>query len=127
MYTVLWTGQGLLAAVFLLSGVLKSTMSRERMLATGQTGAAAIPLPVVRFTAICESLAVIGLIVPPLVGIAPALSGWAAIGLAVVMVGAISMHSKLAITRSQPAEWRSVAANLVILAVCVFVAAERLA
>jgi hypothetical protein len=127
MNTVLWTGQGLLAAVFLLSGVLKSTMSRERMLATGQTGAAAIPLPVVRFTAICESLAVIGLIVPPLVGIAPALSGWAAIGLAVVMVGAISMHSKLAITRSQPAEWRSVAANLVILAVCVFVAAERLA
>jgi uncharacterized membrane protein YphA (DoxX/SURF4 family) len=127
MNTTLWLGQALLAAIFLFSGITKSTMSRERMLATGQTGGAAFPLPVTRFAAICELLAVLGLIAPRLVDIAPALTGWAAIGLAVVMVGAISMHIRLAITQDKPAEWRNVAATMAILVVCVFVAVGRLA
>jgi hypothetical protein len=126
MNTVLWIGQGLLALLFLISGAAKSTMSRERMLATGQTGGAAFPLPVVRFTAVCELLAAVGLIFPMLLGIAPVLTGWAAIGLAVVMVGATGMHGKLAITGSNPAEWRNAGFTVLIFAVCVFVAAGRL-
>jgi uncharacterized membrane protein YphA (DoxX/SURF4 family) len=127
MNMALWICQVLLAVVFLVSGIAKSTMSREQLLASGQTGAAAFPLPVTRFTAICELLAVVGLIVPPLLDIAPSLAGWAAIGLSVVMVGAMSMHSRLALTGPTPAEWRNVAVNVLILAVCVFVAVGRLA
>ena len=126
MNTALWIGQILLALLFGLSGALKSTMSRERMLATGQTGAAAYPLPVVRFTAICELLAVLGLILPWLTGVAPALTGWAAIGLVVVMLGAMAMHGRLAIVQHKPAEWRNVGINALILALCVFVAVGRL-
>lgn len=126
MTVALWTGQILLAAIFAVSGALKSTMSRQRMLETGQTGAAAYPLPVVRFTAICELLAVVGLILPVLLGIAPVLTGWAAVGLAVVMVGAMAMHAKLAVTQHKAAEWRNVGVNAVLLAVCVFVAVGRL-
>jgi uncharacterized membrane protein YphA (DoxX/SURF4 family) len=126
MNTALWVGQVLLAAIFALSGALKSTMSRQRMLETGQTGAAAYPLPVVRFTAICELFAVVGLILPVLLGIAPVLTGWAAVGLAVVMVGAMAMHGRLAVVQHKPAEWRNVGVNTVILAVCVFVAVGRL-
>jgi uncharacterized membrane protein YphA (DoxX/SURF4 family) len=126
MNTALWIGQVLLAAIFALSGALKSTMSRQRMLETGQTGAAAYPLPVVRFTAICELFAVPGLILPVLLGIAPVLTGWAAAGLAVVMVGAMVMHARLAVVRQRSAEWRNVGINTLILAVCVFVAAGRL-
>lgn len=126
MNAALWTGQIALAAIFALSGALKATMSRQRMLDTGQTGAAAYPLPVVRFTAVCELLAVVGLIVPPLVGVAPQLAGWAAVGLAVVMFGAIAMHARLAITQHKPKEWLNVAVNVVILLVCIFVAAGRL-
>jgi uncharacterized membrane protein YphA (DoxX/SURF4 family) len=126
MITTLWIAQVLLAAIFLLSGALKATMSRERMLATGQTGAAAYPLPVVRFTAVCELLAVIGLVVPPLVGVTPALAGWAAVGLAVVMLGAMAMHARLALTQHRSREWFNVGVNLVILLVCLFVAAGRL-
>ncbi|MBE1497023.1 putative membrane protein YphA (DoxX/SURF4 family) [Amycolatopsis lexingtonensis] len=126
MNTALWIGQVLLAAIFALSGVLKSTMSRQRMLETGQTGAAAYPLPVVRFTAICELFAVVGLILPVLLGIAPALTGWAAAGLAVVMLGAMAMHGRLAIVQHKPAEWRNVGVNALILAVCLFVAIGRL-
>jgi DoxX-like protein len=126
MITTLWIAQVLLAAIFLLSGALKATMSRERMLATGQTGAAAYPLPVVRFTAVCELLAVIGLVLPPLVGVAPALVGWAVVGLAVVMLGAMAMHARLALTQHRSREWFNVGVNLVILLVCLFVAVGRL-
>ncbi|GAA5146109.1 hypothetical protein GCM10023321_05050 [Pseudonocardia eucalypti] len=126
MNAALWTGQIALAAIFALSGALKSTMSRQRMLETGQTGAAAYPLPVVRFAAVCELLAVVGLIVPPLVGVAPQLAGWAAVGLAVVMLGAMAMHARLAITQRRPKEWFNVTVNVAILLVCIFVAAGRL-
>ncbi|WP_326833745.1 DoxX family protein [Amycolatopsis rhabdoformis] len=126
MNTALWTAQIALALLFALSGALKSTMSRERLLETGQTGAAAYPLPVVRFAAICELVAVLGLILPQLTGIAPSLTGWAAVGLVVVMIGAMAMHARLAITRHKPAEWRNVSANVLIAAVAVFVATGRL-
>ena len=126
MNAALWTGQILLAAIFAVSGALKSTMTQQRMLETGQTGAAAYPLPVVRFAAICEILAAVGLVLPLLLGIAPVLTGWAAVGLAVVMVGAMAMHSRLAIVQRKPAEWRNVGVNVALLAVCVFVAAGRL-
>jgi uncharacterized membrane protein YphA (DoxX/SURF4 family) len=126
MNAALWTGQVLLAVLFAVSGALKSVMSRQRMLETGQTGAAAYPLPVVRFTAICELLAAVGLVLPRLLGIAPVLTGWAAVGLAVVMLGAMAMHGRLAIVRHEPAEWRNAGINVALLAVCVFVAAGRL-
>lgn len=126
MNTALWIGQIVLAALFGLSGALKSTMSRERMLETGQTGAAAYPLPVVRFTAICELLAVLGLILPGLTGIAPELTGWAAAGLIVVMIGAIAMHARLAVVGHKNAEWRNAGVNVVILALAAFVAAGRI-
>jgi uncharacterized membrane protein YphA (DoxX/SURF4 family) len=126
MNIALWAGQVLLAAIFAVSGAFKSTMSQQRMLETGQTGAAAYPLPVVRFAAICEILAAVGLILPLLLGIAPVLTGWAAVGLAVVMVGAMAMHSRLAIVQHKSAEWRNVGVNVALLAVCVFVAAGRL-
>jgi len=124
MYTAVWTIQIALAIVFFASGLAKLTMSRERMLATGQTGAAAFPLPVVRFTATCELLAAVGLILPPLVGTAEPLVGWAAIGLVIVMIGALAMHSKLAIAQQQPKEWRNVGVNVVILVACLFVAVQ---
>ncbi|HEY2063326.1 DoxX family protein [Amycolatopsis sp. NBC_01480] len=126
MNAALWTGQIFLALIFALSGVLKSTMSRERMLETGQTGAAAFPLPVVRFAAICELIAVLGLILPQLTGVAPALTGWAAVGLVVVMIGAMGSHGRLAIVQHKPSEWRNVGVNVLLLAVCVFVAVGRL-
>ncbi|MFD9418483.1 hypothetical protein ACFWC9_27720 [Streptomyces goshikiensis] len=43
--------QGLLAAVFMGSGFLKSTQTKEKMIAAGQTGVAPFPLPVIRVVA----------------------------------------------------------------------------
>ncbi len=126
MNAAAWAAQIVLAVIFLASGLAKLTMSRERMLASGQTGAAAYPLPIVRFTAACELLAVVGLLLPTLLGIAAGLAGWAAVGLAIVMIGAMAMHSKLAVTEQRATEWRNVATNVALLVVCVFVAIQRI-
>ena len=68
MNIALWIGQVILAGVFAASGAAKSTMSPERMAATGQTGVALFPLPIVRFTAVMELTAAVGLILPQLTG-----------------------------------------------------------
>ncbi|MGH3477615.1 MAG: DoxX family protein [Acidimicrobiales bacterium] len=118
MDIALWTAQVLLAIVFAGSGVAKSTMSKDRLLATGQTGVATFPMPVVRFTAAMELLAAVGLILPWATGIAHVLTPAAAVGLGIVMVGAAGSHIRLG-------ELRNVAANGVLFALCLFVAISR--
>jgi uncharacterized membrane protein YphA (DoxX/SURF4 family) len=119
MNAALWTAQVILAVVFALSGSVKLTMSRQRLLDTGQTGIAEFPMPVVRFTAAMELLAAVGLIAPQLTGLAPALAPVAAMGLCVVMIGAAWAHSRLH-------EPRSIALNAVLFGLALFVALGRL-
>jgi hypothetical protein len=114
----LWIAQGILALIFLGSGIAKSIMSRERMLATGQTGAASQPLGLVRFIACCEILGAAGLILPPILGIGRFLTPLAATGLAVIMIGAARIHRKLK-------ESYAVVVNIALLALCVFVVYGR--
>jgi uncharacterized membrane protein YphA (DoxX/SURF4 family) len=120
MNVALWIGQGVLAALFAVSGSVKSTMSKERMIATGQTGVREFPLPVIRMVAALELLAVIGLLVPQATGVAPVFTPLAALGLAVVMVGAAVAHARLH-------ERGTSALNLVIMLLCLAVAIGRLA
>ncbi|HEX6871066.1 MAG TPA: DoxX family protein [Micromonosporaceae bacterium] len=120
MNTFLWILQILLAALFTWSGLAKGLMSRQRLLASGQTGIAVYPMPVVRATAVCELLAAAGLLLPWATGLAPALTPLAAVGLCVVMVGAAIAHTKLR-------EPRNVAANAVIFAAAITVALARFA
>ncbi|WP_019970459.1 DoxX family protein [Mycobacterium sp. 141] len=119
MNTALWTAQLVLAGIFALSGTAKLTMSRQRLLATGQTGTAMFPLPVVRFTAGMELLAVIGLVAPGLTRIGLVLTPLAAAGLCVVMIGAAWAHSRLH-------EPRSVLVNAVLFGLAAFVFIGRL-
>jgi hypothetical protein len=118
MNPVLWVCQGLLAILFLASGGAKISMSRERLLATGQTGIAPFPMPVVRLAAASELLAAVGLIMPWASGVLPVLTPVAAVGLGAVMIGAAGAHLHLR-------ERRSAAVNVVFLLVCVFVAVAR--
>jgi DoxX-like family/Sigma-70 region 2 len=83
-------------------------MSRDRLLATGQTGIAPFPMPVIRTTAGTELLTAVGLIMPWASGVLPMLTPLAAAGLAAVMVGAASSHLHLR-------EPLTAGANMVIL------------
>jgi uncharacterized membrane protein YphA (DoxX/SURF4 family) len=118
MNTVLWVFQGLLAAVFAASGVSKSTFSKEKLIAIGQTGVTPFPLPLVRFTAYCELLGAIAVILPWLTHVATPLTPLAAAGFAVIMVAAIASHARL----REPA---NVAITGLILLVAITVSAAR--
>ncbi len=129
MNVSLWTAQILLAALFLYSGVLKATWSKSHLLSRGQTGVAPFPPAVIRLTAVSELVAVVGLIAPRATGVAPVLTPFAAVGLSVVMIGALLSHSRLLLADRAAGrgsrEARNVATNLIVLALCVFVMVGR--
>jgi uncharacterized membrane protein YphA (DoxX/SURF4 family) len=118
MSVFLWLVQIVLAAIFLASGMSKLVMSKEKMLATGQTGTASQPLPVIRFVAVCEILGAAVLILPIALGIDRFLTPLAALGLVVIMLGAARIQIKLG-------QSRRVAVNIVLLILCLFVAYGR--
>lgn len=86
MNRVLWLVQGLLAVVFLMSGVTKLITPPEVMAAQ-----MALPLPTwfVSFIGVCEVLGALGLVLPGLLRIRPELTPLAAAGLTVLMTGAV--------------------------------------
>jgi hypothetical protein len=118
MNVFLWVLQGLLASVFAVSGAAKSTMSKPRLIASGQTGVTPFPLSLIRFTACCELLGALGMVLPRLTGVAPYLTPLAAAGFAVVMVAAIASHARL----REPV---NVTATSVLLLVALTVSAGR--
>lgn len=114
----LWVAQILVILVFGSSAAVKGTQSRERTVELGMTGVVNVPLPIIRFTALCEALGVIGLLAPYSTGVLPILTPLAAIGLGLIMVPAARLHLGL----GEP--WTA-AGNLVLLGVCAFVAVGR--
>lgn len=82
----LWTAQGVLAAIFLLSGAMKFVIPIEQM--AKQTS---LPVLFLRFVGVCEVLGAIGLVVPALSRIWPLLTPIAACGLLIIMVGATAV------------------------------------
>jgi uncharacterized membrane protein YphA (DoxX/SURF4 family) len=79
----LWTSQGILAALFVFSGVMKFVMPVEQM-----TKQIPVSGAFVHFIGVCELLGGIGLIVPALFRIWPILTPIAASGLVIIMAGA---------------------------------------
>jgi len=120
MNVTLWIGQALLAVIFTVSGALKSTQSRERMIETGQTAANIVPLRYMRVAGVSELLGVLGVLLPWATGIARVLTPVAAAGFGVIMILAAGVHSRLR-------EPRNVLTNALILALAVFVSWGRFA
>jgi hypothetical protein len=114
----LWVAQALLVAVFGFSAAVKGTQPKQRVLQLGMSGVVNIPVPLMRFTALCEVFGVIGLVLPYATGIAPILTPAAAIGLGMIMVAAAVIHLRL----QEP--WTA-AGNVILLALCVLVAIGR--
>ena len=86
-----WIVAGLLAAFYLYAGGKKLVQSKEQ-LAPMMGWVDTIPMPVVRGIGAVEVLGAIGLILPPLTGVAPVLALVAAIGFAVLQVLAGGVH-----------------------------------
>jgi hypothetical protein len=114
----LWVAQALLVAVFGFSAAVKGTQPKQRVLELGMSGVVNIPVPLMRFTALCEVFGVVGLVLPYATGIAPILTPAAAIGLGMIMIVAAVIHLRL----HEP--WTA-AGNVILLVLCVLVAIGR--
>ena len=89
LHIALWVFQVLLALLFLFSGGMKLVTPIET-LQEKMTWIHSAFLP--RFIGISEVLGAIGLILPSALRIQPKLTGFAAIGLAIIMVLAVIVH-----------------------------------
>ncbi len=89
---ILWIAQGLLAAMFIMAGLMKVSQPVE-VLAESLPWITSTPLALVRFIGVSELLGGLGLLVPALLRIKPFLTIWAALGLALVMVFAAIFHA----------------------------------
>jgi hypothetical protein len=86
-----WIVAALLAVFYLYAGGKKVAQSKEQ-LQPMMGWVDRVPMAFVRTIGALELLGVIGLILPPLTGIAPWLALAAAIGLVIIQVGGIVVH-----------------------------------
>ena len=113
MNIVLWICAGLLAATFLMAGVMKATMPKEKLLPT-MKWARSWSVPQLRALGTVEVLGAAGLILPRALNIAPVLTPLAAVGCAIVMIGAVATH-----IRMKDYKGTGMPATLLVLAVVV--------
>ena len=91
MKVAYWIVAALLALFYLYSGGIKVVRSKDQlrpMMGWIDT----VPWRLVRTIGVLEVLGALGLVLPPLTGIAPGLALAAAIGLVLIQVGGISLH-----------------------------------
>ena len=94
MNVVLWILQALLALVFLLAGGLKVVRSRDQLRSFMQW-VEKTPAPVVKLIGVLEILGAAGLILPGALHVAVILTPLAALGLVIVMAGAVVTHLRM--------------------------------
>ncbi|MEU1147569.1 DoxX family protein [Streptomyces sp. NPDC005863] len=91
MHITYWILAGPLALFYLYAGALKILRTREQ-LRPMMAWVDHLPMSAVRGIGAAEVLGALGLILPPLTGIAPVLALGAAVGLMVLQIGAITVH-----------------------------------
>lgn len=92
MLVAYWIIAGLLAMFYLYAGGQKLVRSPQKLADSGLAWAGDFPAWSIKVIGSLEVLGALGLILPPLTGIVPALAPWAAVGLGLVQVGAAITH-----------------------------------
>ncbi|MFF2183591.1 DoxX family protein [Streptomyces sp. NPDC058155] len=117
MNVFLWILQALLAAAMLAAGGGKLAQPYEKT-AESMAWARSFSAGQVKTIAALEVVAALGLILPAATGIATVLTPLAAVGVALIMIGAVVTHARRG-------EWPSVGINIVLLAVAIVIAWGR--
>jgi uncharacterized membrane protein YphA (DoxX/SURF4 family) len=117
MSVIVWVLQILLALAFLAAGIIKVTQPRQRLAAT-MGWVEDFSDPGVRAIGALELLGALGLLLPALTGMATMLVPLAAVGLALLMVGAAATHRRRG-------ELPMIGVNAVLLVLAVVVAWAR--
>jgi uncharacterized membrane protein YphA (DoxX/SURF4 family) len=118
MNLALWIVAIVLAVAFAGSGLMKQFVPKDKLVTSGQGWAQDFSPTSIRLIGLAEVLGAIGLVLPAAVHIAPILVPLAAVGLALLMVGATVVHAR----RNEP---MNIAVNVLLIALAVFVALGR--
>ncbi|EEP69784.1 DoxX family protein [Micromonospora sp. ATCC 39149] len=118
MNIVLWIIAGLLAAAFAFFGATKLAQPKEKLAASGMAWTENVSSGLVKLIGALEVLAAIGLILPAVLDIAPILVPLAALGLVLIMIGAIVTHARRK-------EYQAIGMNVVLLLLAAVVAWGR--
>ncbi|WP_328709144.1 DoxX family protein [Microbispora hainanensis] len=108
MNVALWVIAGLLTLAFLVAGVMKLAQPKERLAASGMAWTENFPAGAIKGIGAIEVLIAFGLVLPAVTGIAPVLTPLAALGIALLMAGAVVVHARRA-------ETQVIVVNLVLL------------
>ena len=122
VHIAVWIASVLLAVAYLFVGGTKVLTSKERLAENPSTAGAAEAFSAtsIKLIGAVEVAGALGLILPWLTGIARVLTPAAAMGLALLQVGAAVFHGRRA-------EYKQWPVNAVFLALAVFIAATRTA
>lgn len=117
MNIIVWILQVLLALLFLNSG-----FSRTFQYSTKEAELKAMDHleygTLIKFIGTCEMLGALGLILPVALNILPVLTMWAALGLSIIMIGAMVTHFRFK-------EYQNLAFTTVLLILLVLIAFYR--
>ena len=114
MNIALWVVQILLALAFAMVGIMKVTQPIEKLEPRMGGWVKDVGSRGVRLIGTLEILGAIGLILPAVTGILPWLTPVAAVGLAMIMVGAMIAHGRRG-------EYSPIGVNVVLLLLTLFV------
>jgi uncharacterized membrane protein YphA (DoxX/SURF4 family) len=89
---VLWVIAGVLAAAFLVAGVMKLVQPKEKLAASGLAWTEDFSAGQVKTIGALELAAAAGLILPAALDVVPVLTPLAALGLVLMMIGAAVVH-----------------------------------
>ena len=119
MNLALWIIAIVLAVAFAGSGLMKLVVPKDKLVTAGQGWAQDYSSTNIRLIGLVEVLGAVGLVLPAALHIAPILVPLAAVGLALVMVGAVVVHAR----RKEP---MNIVVNVVLIVLAVIVAWGRL-
>jgi uncharacterized membrane protein YphA (DoxX/SURF4 family) len=94
MNILLWIIQILLALLFLAAGISKLVIPPDVLMQSAPPGSTEFPALFLKFTGLVETLGGLGLILPGIFHKRPGLTPLAAVGLVIVMIGAIAISVK---------------------------------
>jgi uncharacterized membrane protein YphA (DoxX/SURF4 family) len=119
MNTALWIVQGLLAAMFLMAGLMKLANLKEELKPKMGDWVDAVSTPGFKLIGLLELLGAVGVVLPMAIDVLPILTPVAAIGLVMTMLGAMGLHI-------QRKEYDAIKKNIPLLLLALFVAVGRL-
>jgi len=120
MNIVLWILQGLIATMYVMTGLMKLAKSRDDLMKQKDMNwVESVSAGNIKLIGLLELLAAVGLIVPQLTGILPWLTPFAAVGLILTMASAIALHS------NRGDGMKKISMNIILMLLAGFIAIGR--